>query len=136
MRLVRARFEVVALSFDGVLYAANDDRVCVGQTEVNGTMRAVAVTRTRQTELGTLGGSASSARGINNSGAVVGGPLTEGDTAHHGFLWEDGVMVDLNTLVEPGWEVVHALAINDRGDIVALANWKERDELVLLRRQC
>ena len=85
-------------------------------------------------DLGTLGGAFSTARGINNAGHIVGGSLTGGDECHHAFLYVDGEMLDLNDLIEPGWEVVHALSINDAGDILAIANNGGGDLPVLLKR--
>jgi probable HAF family extracellular repeat protein len=58
--------------------------------------------------------------GINNKGQVVG--IFEdfpGDNTT-GFLWQDGVMTDLNTLIPPGSPLFlkEPTAINDRGEIV------------------
>lgn len=53
--------------------------------------------------LGTLPGDVSSqANGINERGQVVGVSCDAGGSCR-GFLWEDGVMRDLNTLVAPGF---------------------------------
>jgi probable HAF family extracellular repeat protein len=51
-----------------------------------------------------------SANGINNLGQVVGGK----------YLWANGVLTDLNTLVDPssGWVITSAADINDAGQIV------------------
>jgi len=67
------------------------------------------------TDLGTLGGdyNFSYAYGINDSGQVVG-------TAGFAFIYSDGAMKNLNTLVDPGsgWNLLQATAINDNGQIV------------------
>jgi probable HAF family extracellular repeat protein len=75
-------------------------------------------------DLGTLAGDflsvAPCCHTINNRGQVVGfslpGPLGSG----RAFLWQDGVMFDLNTLVPKGspWYLQQALSINDDGQIV------------------
>src|SRR5262245_49499561 len=50
------------------------------------------------------------ASAINTVGQVVGGKL----------LWHDGVVTDLNTLIDPstGWTITKAVDINDSGQIV------------------
>jgi probable HAF family extracellular repeat protein len=68
-------------------------------------------------DLGTLpGDTISEAHGINERRQVVG--LSCGATCR-AFLWEDGVMTDLNTLVAPGYTGVltDARDINDLGEI-------------------
>src|SRR5258708_5486664 len=50
------------------------------------------------TDLGTLGGTYSSANAINSGGIVVGGANLTGDTAGHAFSYSGGVMTDLGTL--------------------------------------
>src|SRR5262249_33701218 len=53
--------------------------------------------RYRVTDLGTLGGNASVAFGINNAGVISGGAnVANGD--QHPFLWRDGKMTDLGGL--------------------------------------
>lgn len=71
------------------------------------------------TDLATLPGVTTSyAYGINNAGQVVGGAGGTDD----GFaaLWDNGVMIDLNSLIAPGssLKLVSATAINDMGQIV------------------
>jgi probable HAF family extracellular repeat protein len=79
-------------------------------------------------DLGTLGGESSWAYGINDAGQVVG---WADDTAIHSqkaFLWEKGVMYNLNHLTVnlpgngewPGVYLATATAINDRGWIVGI----------------
>jgi probable HAF family extracellular repeat protein len=55
---------------------------------------------------------------INNRGQVVG--FSIGPSGPHAFLWEDGAVTDLNTLIpaNPGLILQFALSINDSGDIV------------------
>jgi probable HAF family extracellular repeat protein len=66
-------------------------------------------------DLGTLGGEESSARGINDSGEVV-GEATLPNWAGHAFLWEDGIgMRDLGTL--PGGASSTAEDINETGQV-------------------
>ena len=75
-------------------------------------------------DLGTLAGDVTGfANAINNSGQVVGTGFF-GNGQSRAFLWQAGVMTDLNALV-PGAPfsplyLVQANAINDRGEIVGL----------------
>ncbi|MBI3945675.1 MAG: hypothetical protein HY321_07140 [Armatimonadetes bacterium] len=75
------------------------------------------------TDLGTLGGTFSRARAINDHGQIVGEATTpEGDRQspfhQHAFLWENGRMKDLGTL---GGEWSIANDINNRGQVVGEA---------------
>lgn len=71
-------------------------------------------------DLGTLGGERSEAHAVNNRGLIVGWAYNASGQAR-AFLWEHGVMYDLNHLVplEPGLVLNGARAINDAGQIVA-----------------
>jgi probable HAF family extracellular repeat protein len=132
------RYDLIPIELDGILHGLNSDLEFVGQCMTSdGAISAIQLTSAGVTDLGTLGGSASSARGINAEGAIVGGALTRGDVLHHAFLHEGGVMYDLNALISPdeGYELVHALGINDRGDIVAIGHHDGTDRVVLLKRR-
>ena len=68
--------------------------------------------------------------GINSAGQIVGNSynikmdgdnsysLTGGSLNGGVFLWENGKIQDLQTLVPKGWQLQTAVAINDRGDIL------------------
>lgn len=81
--------------------------------------------RYRINDLGTLGGTNSHARAINNHGQIAGASDIEGDEATHGFLWSHGKMIDLGTL---GGEASFANGINERGDVVGEADTGPIDE--------
>ena len=59
------------------------------------------------------------ARGINDSGQIV-GYSTTASGASHAFLWTGGTMTDMNTLIGPasGWTLTGAAAINNNGQIL------------------
>ena len=65
-------------------------------------------------DLGTLGGLASVAVGINDSGQVVGGADTVAGL-RHAYLWDTGVMTDLGAPAEPS---SYAWDVNNLGQVV------------------
>jgi probable HAF family extracellular repeat protein len=71
------------------------------------------------TDLGTLGGDYSWAYSINASGQVVGWAQVD-QVIGHAFLCSNGIMIDLNDLIDPslGWELDEAHATNNNGQIV------------------
>jgi probable HAF family extracellular repeat protein len=75
--------------------------------------------------LGTLGGENSAALGINNSMQIVGSSYLEDGLTQHAFLWSEGELVDLNSLIDPesGWELTSAFEINDSGDIIGFGTY-------------
>jgi probable HAF family extracellular repeat protein len=75
-------------------------------------------------DLGTLSGDAiSEALGINEAGQVVGVSYGAGFSHPRAFLWQDGVMMDLNDLISAGSNLTLEVAgdINDRGEITGTA---------------
>lgn len=76
------------------------------------------------TDLGTLGGSASSGFGVNNKGQVAGTSRMAGDKNIHGFFYADGKMTDLGTL---GGSQSEACALNDAGQVTGNADLRAKD---------
>jgi len=107
-------------------FAINNRGEVAGQSDVVGdtTLHAFLWTKDKgMTDLGTLPGDvASGALGMNNKGQVVGGS-NDANGNGRAFLWQDGVMTDLNSLVAPDSSLylVYAGDINERGEIVGLA---------------
>lgn len=134
-------FEVVDLgpfenNHNNIL-AVNDHNQCAGVAlhEATGRIEGFLQENGRRMMLGTLGGSFSIARGVNNQGEVVGGSLTEGDEDFHGFLFRDNKLYDLNDFLgkSQGWQLIQALGINNQGEILGIGAQKGRDRIVLLR---
>jgi probable HAF family extracellular repeat protein len=63
------------------------------------------------------------ATGINDQGQVVGWATNPGSSGNDmaGFLYKNGVMTNLNSLIDPksGWTILAAESINDLGQILA-----------------
>lgn len=70
------------------------------------------------TDLGTMGGTNSHARGISNAGVVTGSSDTTNDANVHAYSLEDGIFTDLGTLGGSESFAGSSSAINSRGDIV------------------
>jgi probable HAF family extracellular repeat protein len=102
----------------------NDDSAVVGVSTVDAaghSNHAFLYSHGAMTDLGTLGGDESDAAGINNLGQVVGRSSGLSFDGTHGFLFTDGVMLDLNAMIDPasGWTIVSAADINNEGQIAA-----------------
>jgi probable HAF family extracellular repeat protein len=106
-------------------------------TTGNAAVHAFLWNNGKMQDLGTLGGANSAALAINASGQVVGNSTTLAEAVaggstviHHAFLWENGAMKDLNSMLPAGsgWFVFGVLAINDAGQIVGngIFNGQER----------
>lgn len=72
-------------------------------------------------KLGSVGELLSWGTALNKLGQVVGHLGEPPDPVMFGFVYADGVMRDLNTLIDPalGWVVRDAVGINDAGQIAA-----------------
>ncbi|MCC6487411.1 MAG: hypothetical protein IT364_07910, partial [Candidatus Hydrogenedentes bacterium] len=87
-------------------------------------------------DLGTLGGSESEARGINNFGVAVGEAALEGDEEKHAFRWvpttpngSTGEMQDLGTL---GGDASIAYSITDADEIVGRSTTRDGENAAFL----
>jgi probable HAF family extracellular repeat protein len=116
---------------DGMAYAINDQGQVVGYSDTrDGGMHPFLYSRGKTIDLGTLGGKYGFAHAINNKTQVVGdSDIGEGEEKH-AFLWQNGKMTNLNTLIpaHSGWELYGAYGINNWGQIVGggILNGKKR----------
>ncbi len=96
-------------------FAINSSGDIVGQSSTtDGTLHAFLFSQGRLVDLGVLPGSQqSNARGINDSGQIVGWSIPGG--IQHAFLYKNGIMSDIGTL---GGTASFAYAINNSGQIV------------------
>jgi probable HAF family extracellular repeat protein len=111
-------------------FAINNLGQIVGQVrKADGTARVAALWQPdgTLTVLGTLPGEqASQATGINSKGQVVGSTFDSGPNGPNwtgGFIWQNHVMTDLNTLIpaDSNLFIINASNINERGQISGMA---------------
>jgi len=107
---------------NSVAYAVNDLGVVAGAADVTPYVRHGCLWyRGRICDMGALAVDANSqVRGLNRAGQAVGlSTLGGGATDTHAVLWQDGRIVDLNTLLPQGstWTLEDARSINDCGEI-------------------
>jgi probable HAF family extracellular repeat protein len=79
------------------------------------------------------------ANGINSRGQVLGAlQHCPNNAPREAFLWENGDLVNLNTLIPPGSEIVliGANNANDRGEIVAAGTLQNGDSRAVLLIPC
>jgi probable HAF family extracellular repeat protein len=101
----------------------NDQGQVVGHSSVaSGFEHAFLSTGVSLTDLGTLHGGNSYAYGINNSGSIVGYSWSDKDENPSAFVYVDGAMLELTSLLgrNSGWEFLVAYGINDDGEIVGI----------------
>jgi probable HAF family extracellular repeat protein len=109
--------------FFNIAFAINNAGQVVGTANTpDGFFHAFLWSKGVVTDLGTLGGSFSEADAINASGEIIGFATTAGDNAVDPFVYSNGVMTDLMTLLPPGSGITNLTVhgINDRGQIVGL----------------
>jgi len=108
-----------------VAFGINNQGEVVGNSDLPGdtTFHAFLWTKgTRMQDLGTLSGDvASLSISINDAGTIVGASL-DASFNLRAFLWEKGVMIDLNTLIagDSPLYLLTGCSINSRGEITGL----------------
>jgi probable HAF family extracellular repeat protein len=110
----------------GIAFAINSHNQIVGQAvNSNGTALAAIWQNNTVAALGGLlpGDAASFATSINNRGQVVGSSFDSKGNWSHGLLWQNGKMIDLNTVfpASSNLYVVNASNINESGQIAGMA---------------
>ncbi len=110
----------------GIAFAINSHNQIVGQAvNSDGTALATIWQNNKVAALGGLlpGDVSSFATSINNRGQVVGSSFNSESNWSHGLLWQNGMMIDLNTVfpASSNLYVVSASNINESGQIAGMA---------------
>ena len=118
-----AELGALAPGFGSSARSVNDRGQIAGFADTPEGIHAFLYTRGVMQDLGTLGGEPSAASGVNNRGEVVGASNLS-STRRHAFLWRQGHMIDLNTVMlkSSKWVLLDAFSINDRGQIACAAS--------------
>jgi len=130
--------KLVSLGMHGVAVAINAGGEIAGTGTPKTGMPHAFLWRTGNAEdIGTLGGPQSFAIALNDAGQVVGESeygATDDARNRHAFLYTDGKMIDLNSLLLPhsGWELLSATAINNKGQIVGSGRIHDVEHAYLL----
>lgn len=120
------------LNGNPVVRDINDSSAIVGETsapdadETGYPARAFLWQGEQLNDLGTLGGSESSASAVNNTGQIV-GQAQKFNGENVATLWEGTTITDLNSLIGSGtgWELDLAYDINDKGFIVGAGYYND-----------
>jgi uncharacterized membrane protein len=108
-------------TLDNAGHAINQRGAVAGDASVpgNSTLRAVLwSTPKKVVDLGTLpGDNYSEGWGLNDEGQAAGESCNS--STCRGYLWQNGVMTDINTLIPPNsrYSLAFAFAVSDRGNI-------------------
>lgn len=120
----------------------NDKGVVIGaSTTMNDeALRGFIWRRGSMTNLGALNGfTCSDAYVVNAKNQVIGPSFNcSGEGGQHGYLWQNGTMIDLNAFVPPTSDVtiVDAHYINDAGEIVAVGILPDGKERAIVFMPC
>lgn len=122
-------------------YGINDNGLIVGasytgQTTGSGTpiTHAVIWQGGTITDLGTFGATFSEAKDVNAAGLIVGYSTNISGSPATALLWQNGVAIDLNTLIPAGsgWVLRSAESINDAGDVAGYGTFGGQTHAFLL----
>lgn len=105
-----------------IAFGVNNRSEVVGQSDLYGDYNhhAFLWRKGKMTDLGSIAGLPTSiALGINNNGQIV-GFSQQAQSAIAGWIWQNGTMTNLNTLIPPSSPlyIFEALEINGRGQVV------------------
>jgi probable HAF family extracellular repeat protein len=104
-------------------YYVNQSGQVLGISSVAGDLdyHAFLFSAGQATDLGTLGGSNNYPYALNDAGQVVGQSQTA-DGTWHAYVWANGTILDLNSLLptNSGWELENAILINLSARIVGI----------------
>jgi probable HAF family extracellular repeat protein len=115
--------------------AINDAGIVAGHAQTyGGALQAAYWDGSTATGLGTLGGVNSYAYAINAAGQIAGYSDLAGAAGTAAFLYEHGVLYDLNGLLGPGtaWQLLAAYGMNDNGQIVGRGLYNGAEQAFLL----
>ncbi len=103
-------------------FGINSAGEVVGYIDTANGARAFLYNTSGLYQLGTLGGTNSFAYGINSFTQITGTSSTDNDGRTQAFLWQNGALLNLDSLLPAGsgWELENAHGINDKGEI---AGW-------------
>jgi probable HAF family extracellular repeat protein len=118
--------------------AINDNGTVAGHAQTSGgAFNATVWIGTSALGLGTLGGVNSYAYAINAAGQVAGySDRADGDGTS-AFLYDNGILYDLNGLLAPGsqWQLLAAHGMNNSGQIVGRGLFNGQEQAFLLTPQ-
>lgn len=101
----------------------NDAGLIAGyNTAPDGTQHAVLYDHGVVRDAGTFGANLIEVTGINEHGTFVGDSYRASTSRRFGFIYLDGALTELSTLIDPaaGWVIEQVLDINDLGQIAAI----------------